>query len=161
MKNKNLFAIGFVLVAVLIGYFKFFHKEPPHEPLIKSETPFTDDIFDWSTSRDSFRLLSLGKDPFSTKSSREPKPKKTLSKSKRKERPRLPNISKNIELPPIEYLGLLSNDNGDEALGLIRLNGQLKKVRQNQILLDEIQIKKFDEKSLALLFNDEIIYFSR
>ncbi len=104
--------------------------------------------------KDTFQIKTLRRDPFLGKVI---KKRKSQTSTKTKVKKRIPKISntKPKEWPKIEYLGYVKSNTNTSKLGLLRINGILKRVK-NGTEFKGISIKKIEKEQIVVEFQREV-----
>lgn len=160
MQKKKLNKILILAVALIWGVVVFKFAAPYFTP---TETVITADVLVkpskvFLQKKDTFNLELPQRDPFLGKSVRVKKTKTSVAKPIKKVRK--PSVPSNKNWPRIEFLGFVKSSKSKSRLGLVRINGTLKRVR-NGSKIGEVTVVKIEERQISLSFQKETKTFNK
>ena len=162
MQKKNINKVLIGAVALIWGVVLYRFAAPYFGA---SDTAINTDLFvappiSFIKKKDTFDLQLPQRDPFLGKSI---KPRKVVSspvskpKSSTKKKTQ-PTVRKSW--PRVEYLGFVKSSKNASRLGLVRVNGVLKRVRKGDLIRD-IKVVKIEEEEITLSFQKDIKSFKK
>ncbi|MDY8138475.1 hypothetical protein [Aquimarina sp. 2201CG5-10] len=154
MQKKKLNKVLIAAVALIWGVVIYKFAAPY---FMSEETVITADVLvkppeTFLRKKDTFNLIIPERDPFLGKTIRVKKAVAAVtSKKQRIQRPKSTTIK---DWPKIEYLGFVKSKESKSKLGLLRVNGRLKRVR-NGARIGDLKIKKIKDTQVIIQFQNE------
>ncbi len=112
-----------------------------------------------SYKKDTLVLQMLTRDPFLGKTTA---PKRTTVAKSVKKRPKTASKTKHIIWPKVKYFGFVkSKERKNSRLGLVRVDGKLLRVREQQKINETVKITKITQDSIGLSLDNTVKYFKR
>ncbi|GAA3508216.1 hypothetical protein GCM10022393_18680 [Aquimarina addita] len=158
MQKKKINKILIIAVALIWGVVTYKFAAPY---FMTTDTVVTADVLvkpsqTFLRKKDTFRLTIPERDPFLGKIRREKKKVITTSSKPRK----VSKVKSSKPWPKIEYLGFVKSKESTSRLGLLRVNGILKRVR-NRSQVGDIIVKKISKDKISIQFQKEIKDFRK
>ncbi|MBQ4821398.1 hypothetical protein [Aquimarina sp. MMG016] len=159
MQKKKINTILIIAVALIwaVVLFKFIS---PY--FTSADTVITADVLvkpakAFMHKKDTFNLSIPKRDPFLGKSTGVKKKVVASSKPRKVSRPKVSQIK---NWPRIEYLGFVKSSKSTSRLGLLRINGVLKRVR-NGSQVGDVSVKIINENYISVVFQREVKDFDK
>ena len=151
--NKILI-VALTLIWSFVGYSFFWPKNTTETPLQNTDLALETTVK--TKVKDPFILQPLARDPFLNARTTPRKKIKSIPKDRQK------SSSKNtISIwPNIAYFGFVKSNNQSAPLVLLKIDNQLKKLRQGE-RFEEILVKKVYRDSVQIQFGKEIKSFAK
>ena len=158
-KKVNIFLIIIVIcIWTIVGYkfFKSFFKSNSNMSVSRIEnTPFKKSVY----IKDSFILHTVDRDPFLENAKIKTLTKKVITNKRPIKRKK--STTKTVaDWPKIEYMGYVKSKTHSSKLGLVRIDGVLKRLREGTSY-KEIEIRKIEENQIILKLNNETKVFGK
>ena len=155
MQKKKVNKVLIIAVALIWGVVLYKFAAPY---FTTTDTVITADVLvkppqTFLRKKDTFSLVIPERDPFLGKISKQNKRPTTITTPKPKRTPKPTSVIPQ-NWPKIQYLGFVKSKTSTSRLGLVRVNGILKRIRKGD-RVKNITIKKIEEDLISIQFQKE------